>query len=161
MNRKFAVILLVMCTIACSFVFAQNVNKKTEKPKKKSVLIVRDSSGLEIAVTRILNDSLSKLGCRVKEAELSNIKKENASSYKISIVFSAIKAGNEVDPRIQNFISSKADTLSKVFLFTVYGGLYDEQGKKVDATTEATKALHPDLIARQILRSVKPAVLPP
>ena len=156
MCRKIAVSFLVICTIACSFVFAQNVIKKVEKPQKKTVLILKDSSNLEIAVSRIISDTLIKLGCKVKEARLANVNKENASSYRITIIFNAMSAGNEVDPRIQKFIASKVDTSSKVFLYSVYGSIYNQQGENVDATTEATKALHPELIADHILRSLKP-----
>jgi len=147
--------------IACVPVFAQNDAKKVEKPKKKAVLILKDTSNLEIAVSRILSDTLTKLGYKVKEAGLANVNKENAALYKISIVFSAISAGNEVDPRIQKFIASKDGTSSKVLLYTVYGGIYNKRGEKVDATTEATKALHPALIADQIMHSLKPYVLHP
>jgi hypothetical protein len=161
MRRKFAVSFLVIFTIACSFVFAQNAIKKVENPKKKSVLILKDSSNLEIAVSRIISDTLTKAGYKVKEAELANVNKENASLYRVSIIFSAISAGNEVDPRIQKFIASKVDTSSKVFLFSVYGSIYNKQAENVDATTEATKALHPELIADQIIRTIKPKVLHP
>jgi hypothetical protein len=158
MCRKCAVSFLVILTIACSFVFAQNGNKKAEKPKKNSVLILKDSSNLEIAVSRIISDTLTKLGYKVKEAELANINKENASLYGVSILFSAIRAGNQVDPSIEKFIASKVGTSSKVYLFSVYGNIYNKQGKNVDATTEATKALHPELIADQILRTINPKV---
>lgn len=161
MCRKFAVSFLVLVTIACSFNFAQSVVKKAEKPKKKSILIIKDSSNLEIAVSRIISDTLTKLGYKVKEAGLANVNKENASLYRVSIIFSAISAGNEIDPRIQNFIASKVDTSSKVFLFSVYGSIYNKQAENVDATTEATKALHPELIADQIIRTIKPKVLHP
>jgi ABC-type proline/glycine betaine transport system substrate-binding protein len=161
MRRKFAVSLLVLLAIACSFIYAQNDIKKAVKPPKKSVLILKDTSSLETAVSRIISDTLTKLGCKVKVAELANINKKYASLYKVSIIFSAINAGNEVDPRIQNFIASKVDTSSKVFVYSVYGSIYSKQGEKVDATTEATKALHPGLIADQILRSLKPYLFHP
>jgi hypothetical protein len=161
MCRKLAVSFLVIFTIACSFVFAQNVIKKVEKPKIKSVLILKDTSSLEMAVSRIISDTLTKLGYKVKEAELANVNKEKASLYKVSIIFSAISPGNEVDPRIQKFIASKVDTSSKVFLFSVYGSIYSKQGENVDATSEATKALHPELIADQIIRTIKSKVLHP
>ena len=150
---------MVILAIASSFIFAQNDIKKAEKPKKKSVLILKDSSILETAVSRILSDTLAKLGYKVKEAELANVNKEKASLYRVSIIFSAINAGNEVDPRIQKFIASKTDTASKVYLFTVYGSIYNKQGENVDATTEATNALHPELIADQIIRTIKSKVL--
>ncbi len=161
MCRKFAASFLIVVAIGCYFAFAQNVVNKAEKPKIKPVLILKDSSNLETAVSRIISDTLAKLGYKIKEASLANAAKENASSYGFSILFSAINAGNEVDPRIQNFIMSKADTSSKVFLFSVYGNIYNKKGKHVDATTEATKALHPELIADQILRTIKPSALHP
>jgi hypothetical protein len=116
---------------------------------------------LEIADSRIISDTLTKLDYKVKEAELANVNKENASLYRVSIIFSAISPGNEVDPRVQKFIASKVDTSSKVFLFTVYGSIYSEQGEKVDATSEATKALHQELIADQIIRTIKSKVRHP
>jgi hypothetical protein len=159
MRGKFAVILLIICSIACSFAFAQNTGKKAEKTRKKSILIVKDSSSLETAVSRIISKTLAKSGYKVKETDLAHIGKEKVSSHKVSILFSAVNPGNEVDPRIQNFIAAKSDTSSKVFLFSVYGSTYDKEGKTVDATTEATKALHPEMIADQIMRSIKPDLL--
>jgi hypothetical protein len=161
MCRKLAVSFLVIFTIACSFVFAQNVIKKVEKPKNNSVLILKDTSTLEMAVSRIISDTLTKLGYKVKETGLKNVNKENASLYRVSIIFSAISAGNEIDPRVQKFIASKVDTISKVYLFSVYGSIYNKQGENVDATTEATKALHPELIADHIIRTIKPKALHP
>ena len=123
------------------------------------MLMAKVGSRMAIAISMLL--LTIGMAYKIKEASLANAAKENASSYGFSILFSAINAGNEVDPRIQNFIMSKADTSSKVFLFSVYGDIYNKKGKHVDATTEATKALHPELIADQILRTIKPSALHP
>ena len=152
MYRKIIVSVLFLFSIGYSPVFAKS---HTGKSAGKSVLILKDSSTLEVSVSRILQDTLTKLGYKVKEADLSNISKEKASSYDISIVFSAINPGDEVDPAVDTFIASKAKTTSKVFLYSVYGNVY-KKGENVDAVTQATKELHPELIAAQIIRSLKP-----
>jgi hypothetical protein len=155
MYRKIIVNILILFTIVYFPVFAKHQIEKV-KPAKKSVLILKDSSDLEISVSRILQDTLTKLGYKVKEVGLSNISKEYASSYSISIIFSAINAGDEVDSRIQNYMASKVDTTSKIYLYSVYGSIYNQKEEKVDAMTQATKELHPDLIAAHIIRSLRP-----
>jgi hypothetical protein len=146
--------MLILCTIVSSPLFAKQQKEKV-KPVKKSAIIFKDSSELEISVARILQDTLTKLGYKVKEEKISNIGKEKPSSYKISIIFSAINTDKEVDPRIDTYINAKVDTTSKIVLFNVYGNIYEKKGEDVDAETQASKELHPDLIVRQILRSLK------
>jgi len=161
MYRKISFGLLLLSLIASPFIFAQN-KADTAKPAvtnpvdKKSALIVKDSSKLETAVTRILKDTLTKNGYTVKEVTLADAAKEKASEYTVSIVFSAIRPGNEVDPVIRSFINSKAGSASKVILYTVYGKEVDKKEKTaVDATTQATAALHPQLVADHILKGFK------
>ena len=154
MNRKFVVSVLFLFTIAASLIYAQN---KVEKAKtaKNSILILKDSSRLEISVSRIIIDTLTKRGYHVKVAKLADASKENASLYKINIVFNAVKAGNEIDPRIRKFITSKGDTSSKVFLYTVYGNIFNKRGNDIDAITQATETLRPQIIANHILWTLK------
>ena len=154
MQRKFYLSIVFLLTVTFSFVFAQSHTGKI-KPVKKSILILKDSSNLETAVSQILRDTLSKLGYKVKETGLADIGREKASSYKISIIFSAINPGREIDPRIRDFIESKGSKSSKVDLYTVWGTVYDKQDEKVDAMSQASKALRPQLIADHILRSLK------
>lgn len=155
MSRKIAFSIFFLSTIMLSFAFAQNQknHKANLKPVQKSVLILKDSSNLEITVSRMIKDTLTKLGYNVKEAEIADVNNEKASLYKISIVFSAVNAGNEIDPGVQKFIASKTDTTSRIILYTVYGTVYQEKHENVDATTQATQTLHPKLIADHILRS--------
>jgi hypothetical protein len=155
MYRKIIVGILFLLAMACIPVFAKQQSAKV-KPAEKTVLICKDSSALEIAVDRILRDTLTKLGYTVNDVDLAKISKEKASSYTISIIFSAINPGDEVDPRIQEYIASKVDTTAKIYLYTVYGGVYKQKNQNVDATTQATKDLHPVLIAKHILRSLRP-----
>ena len=124
MLKKISVSILCLLAILLSPLSAQNKSEKV-KPVKKSILIVKDSSDLEVAVCRIVTDSLSKLGYTVKEVGLADIGNEKASSYKFSIVFSAITAAGEVDPSIQKFIDSGVGK-SKVHLYTVYGKVFNK-----------------------------------
>lgn len=151
-NKNILSIFLTLTTVV-SLVSAQS-HTEVPKPVAKSILILKDSSTLEISVSRIISDSLTKIGYKVKETSLADINKENASAYYLSIVFSAMNPGNEIDPRIQKFITTKSDS-SKVLLYTVYGNVYGQKRNDVDATTQATQALHPQLIANHILRSLK------
>ncbi len=154
MNIRSRVSVFFLLVTLFSLVFAQR-NSPKSKPVEKAVLIVKNSSNLEISVSRIIRDSLSKTGYTVKEVSFADAKKENASLYSFSIVFNAIKPGNDIDPRIQKFIASKSGSSSKVLLYTVYGNPFNKKGKYVDATTQATQALQPQLIANHILRSLK------
>lgn len=153
MNRKSSLIVLILLTTVFSLSFAQKHTKEV-KPAVKSILILKDSSDLEISVSRIISDSLTKIGYKVKETDFADVNNEKASAYYLSIVFSAMNPGNEIDSRVQKFISTKSGT-SKVFLYTVYGNIYNQTDTTVDATTQATQALHPQLIANHILRSLK------
>jgi hypothetical protein len=155
MNGKIIVGVLFLFTIAFSPVFAKQQVEKV-KHAKKSALIVRDSTALEIAVSGIIQDTLTKSGYKVKEVGLDSVGKENASSYTISIIFSGINKGDEMDPRIQKYIASKVDSTSKIAFYNVYGSIYSKKDANVDAMTQATKELHSELIAKQILRSLKP-----
>jgi hypothetical protein len=154
MSRKIIVCCLFLFTIVFPLLSAKNAVEKA-KPVKKSVLIVKDSSELETAVSRVVKDSLSKLGYKVKEISFTDVGKEKASLYKISIVFSAVNPGEEIDTTIQKFMSLADGKSSKVLLYTVYGKVHDMKDKNVDATTEASKELHPQLIAEHILHSLK------
>jgi hypothetical protein len=120
---------------------------------KKKALIIKDSSDLENSVTRILKDTLSKIGYDVKEVPIASISNEKASDYTLSIVFSAIKAGNDADPVVRKFVESKKNSKSQVKVYTVYGTVYKKKSD-VDATSEATKALHPKLVSDRILKSL-------
>jgi response regulator RpfG family c-di-GMP phosphodiesterase len=158
MSRKITFSIIFLVTIVCSFVFAEDQSAK-EKQAKITVLIVKDSSYLEMSVSRILQDSLTRRGYSVNEVNIADIGSKKASSYTISIIFSAISPGNEVAPSIQNYISTKKDSEAKILLYTVYGNVYTKKAEpaaKVDATTQASEKLHPELIATQILRSLKP-----
>jgi hypothetical protein len=155
MYQKVTVSIVFLVLLLLSLVFAQNQNDK-EAPTKKSALILKDSTRLEIAVSRLIRDTLTKLGYNVKEVDLVNVGKENASLYNLSIIFSAINPGKEVDPRIQKYIEAKSDTSSKVILYTVYGSVHKKGKENVDAASQATKALHPQIIANHILKSLKP-----
>ncbi|MBN1307811.1 MAG: hypothetical protein JXA18_07835 [Chitinispirillaceae bacterium] len=156
MQRKFYMSIVFLFTAAFSFVFAQSHTGKIKPVKKsKSILILKDSSNLETAVSQILRDSLLKLGYQVKETALADAGREKASSYKISIIFNAINPGREIDPRIRKFIESKGTASSKVNVYTVWGTVYDKQDKRVDAMSQASKALRPQLIADHILRSLE------
>jgi hypothetical protein len=153
-RRIFFALLLFTALVSLPAVALQNTD--TVPPKNKCALILRDSTTLEKRVARIVADTLTKLGYTVKETLLPDSKNESASTYTISIVFSAIRPGNEVDPRIQKFMTSKKDASSRVMLFTVYGGEHYKKDATVDATTQATEKLHPDLVARRIIQSLKP-----
>lgn len=154
MNRKIRLSVFYLLATGFSLVLAQNA---IEKPKTvpKKILILKDSSELEISVSRIIKDSLSKIGYMVKETSYKDISKENASLYNITIVFNAIKPGNEIDPRVRKFVTTKTDTSSKVFIYSVYGNIHTTNENYVDATTQATQALRPRIIANHILRSLK------
>jgi hypothetical protein len=119
------------------------------------VLIVKDSSDLEIAVARILKDTLSKIGYEIKDVPIASINTENASDYTVSIVFSAIKAGMDTDPAVRKFVASKNGSKSQVKVYTVYGNVYKKTKHDIDATSEATKALHPKLVSDRILKSLQ------
>ncbi len=155
MNRKTRFSVFYLLAIGFSPVLAQN---SFEKPKttSKKILILKDSSELEISVSRIIKDSLTKIGYMVKEAGYNDIDKEKASLYNISIIFNAIKPGNEIDPRVRKFVTTKSDTSSKVFIYSVYGNMYNTNENYIDATTQATQAFRPQLIANHIFRSLKP-----
>jgi hypothetical protein len=155
MANNLIVGVMLLFAIPFSLYSAQNKTEKA-KPVKKTILIVKDSSDLEATVSRIINDSLAKKGYKIKETNLADVGKENPSSYKLSIIFSAVNAGEEIDPRIQKYISSKIDPASKTVIFTVYGAVYsNEKDKTVDASSEATKTLRAPLIAEHILQSLK------
>lgn len=155
MLNKITVTIISICILTIlSFVYAQNVTDSTVS-QKKTVLIIKDSSSLEISVVRILKDTLSKIGYEVKETPIADISKEKASDYTVSIVFSAIKAGNDSDPSIRKFVASKAGTTAKVKLYTVYGNVYKKGDSDIDAKSEATKAMHPKLVADRILKSLE------
>jgi hypothetical protein len=154
MYRIIIVSILFLFAIAYSPVIAKRPVEKV-KHAKKSALILKDSSNLEVSVSRIIQDTLTKSGYKVKEIHLADVSKEKASSYTISILFSAVNKGDEVDTRIQNYIASKVDTTSKVYLYNVYGNIYNKKDENVDAKTQASIDLHPDLIAAQIIRSLK------
>jgi hypothetical protein len=160
MYRKIYAGILLISLTACSFVFAMNeadtAKQAVTKPVvKKSALIVNDSSKLEVSVTRILKDTLTKNGYSVKETQFTGIGKEKASDYTVSIVFSAINPGNEITPVIQSFINTKAGSSSRVILYTVYGTDVNKKDTTVDATSQATSALHPQQVADHILKSLK------
>ena len=147
-------LLIVMILISTTNIIAQQeISLPDSIPKK--VLIVRDSSRLEIAVTRHIKESLGKSGYVVKEVSIYNVNSEKASSYNVSIIFRGMNAGNEINPAIQRFIASKSDTSQKVILYSVYGNTYNSQVKNIDAMTDATVSIRPRLIADQILRSFK------
>jgi hypothetical protein len=154
MYKKIIVSAIVLLTVAFS-VFSAEKHSGKVMPAKKSILIVKDSSELETAVSRIIVDTLSKLGYTVKEVGLADIGKENAPSYKFSIVFSAVNPGEEIEPSVQKFMASANGKSSKVLLYSVYGNVHTTQDKNVDATTQATKELHPPMIAEHILHSLK------
>jgi hypothetical protein len=150
LSRALFLVLVLLATVI--------LGKQPEKAShaKHAVLILQDSSALETTVSRMVSDSLTKSGYSVKIASLSDIGKEKASLYAYSIVFSAITVGDEIDPVIEKFIKTKPEnSSSKVILYTVYGNAHDKQKKEVDATTEATETLHPQLIVDHILRSLK------
>jgi hypothetical protein len=42
-----------------------------------------------------------------------------------------------------------------VILYTVYGSIYTTKSENVDATTQATSAQHPQIIANHIVQSFK------
>jgi hypothetical protein len=153
MNRKIRLSVFYLLATGFSLVLAQNA---IEKPKTvpKKILILKDSSKLEISVSRIIKDSLTKIGYVVKETGYKDINKEKASLYNLSIVFNAIKPGNEIDSRVRKFVATKSDTTSKVFIYTVYGTTFDTKDNYIDATTQATQALQPQLIANHILRNL-------
>jgi len=153
-NKITVTMLAIYLLTILSLVSAQNAADSTVSPKK-TVLILKDSSRLEISVARILKDTLSKIGYDVKEVPIDDINREKASDYSISIVFSAIKAGNDSDPAIRKFVASKAGSSSIVKLYTVYGNVYKKSESGVDATSEATKAMHPKLVADRILKSLQ------
>jgi hypothetical protein len=154
MYRKFIVSALILSAVL--FTFAQSPAGKAKPVKKsKSILILKDTTNLEKSVAQILNDTLSKLGYTVKEAALADIGNEKASSHKISIIFSAVTVGDEPDPRISKYIASKGKTSAEVKLYSVWGAVYDKKDEKTDAVTQASAALHPQLIADQILKSLK------
>jgi hypothetical protein len=156
MLKKITIVTLAICFLTMlSLVSAQNATDSTTVSLKKTALIIQDSSKLEISVTRILKDTLSKIGYDVKDIPIASIGNEKASDYTVSIVFSAIKAGSDSDPAIRKFVASKAGSLSQVKLFTVYGNVYSKGKRNVDATSEATKALHPKLVADRVLKSLQ------
>ena len=156
MPRKVYMNIVFLVTVAFSFVFSQSHTGKIKPVKKsKSILILKDTSSLETTVSQILRDTLSKLGYMVKETGLADIGREKASLYEISIIFSAIKPGREIDPPIRKFIESKGTASSEVNVYTVWGTVYDKQDEKVDAMSQASNALRPQLIADHILRSLK------
>jgi hypothetical protein len=156
MRRNIIVSTFVLLTIVFSFVFAQAGTAKAKPVKtSKSILILKDTTKLEASVSQLLRDTLSKLGYTVKEAAFADIGKEIASSYKISIIFSAVNTRDEPDPRIDKFIASKGKSSSEVKLFTVCGALFDKKDEKTDAITQASAALHPQMIADQIMKSLK------
>ena len=147
-------LLIVFIFISTTNIIAQQARSLPDSIPKK-VLIVRDSSRLEIAVTRHIKESLGKSGYVVKEVSIYNVNSEKASSYNVSIIFRGMNAGNEINPVIQRFIASKSDTSQKVILYSVYGNTYNSQVKNIDAMTDATVSIRPRLIADQILRSFK------
>ena len=147
-------LLILMILISTTNIIAQQEMSLPDSIPKK-VLIVRDSSRLEIAVTRHIKESLGKSGYVVKEVSIYNVNSEKASSYNVSIIFRGMNAGNEINPAIQRFIASKSDTSQKVILYSVYGNTYNSQVKNIDAMTDATVSIRPRLIANQILRSFK------
>jgi hypothetical protein len=156
MNRKIRLSIFYLLTTGFSLVSAQNTLEKPKPaPVHKKILILKDSTELEISVSRIVRDSLTKSGYVVKETSYKDINKEKASLYNITIVFNAIKPGNEIDSRVRKFITTKSDTASKVFIYSVYGNIYTANDSLPDATTQATEALRPQLIASHILRSLK------
>jgi hypothetical protein len=155
MLKKLTITMLAICFLTMlSLVSAQNASDNTVL-SKKTALIIKDSSDLEISVARILKDTLSKSGYDVKEVPITSISNEKASDYTVSIVFSAIKAGNDSDPAVRKFVASKNGSKSQVKVYTVYGNVYNKEKRDVDATSEATKALHPKLVADRILKSLQ------
>jgi len=157
MLKKLTVSALAVCFLTIiSLISAQDTSYNTiSTSTKKTVLIIKDSSDLEISVTRILKDTLLKIGYDVKVVPIALINNEKASDYTVSIVFSAIKAGDDSDPSIRKFVASKKGSESQVKVYTVYGNVYNKKKRDVDATSEATKTLHPKLVSDRILKSLQ------
>jgi hypothetical protein len=156
MRRKTIVSALMLFAVTFSFAFAQSHTGKAKPVKKsKPILILKDTTALEASVAQIVKDALEKIGYTVKEAPLADIGKEKASSYKITLIFNGITTGDEPDPRIDKYIASKGKTSSEVKLYSVCGAVYDKKDEKTDAITKASDAVHPQLIADQILKSLK------
>jgi sulfite reductase alpha subunit-like flavoprotein len=156
MRSIISVIFFLLLTVGCSFVYAQAQPRKIKAVKNtKSILILKDTTSLETSVAKILIDSLSKKGYTVKQSPLADLIIKKASKYNISIIFSAVTTGENMDPRIDKFIASKGETTSEVKIFTVCGAIYDNKDTKIDALTQASSALHPQMIADQILKTLK------
>jgi hypothetical protein len=160
MFKKSFIAVLMLLIVVFSYTYSQSTAEKV-KPSKKTVLLVRDSTQLEVTVAKVLRDTLSKMGYKVKEVGLSEVGKENASLFKVSIVFSAVvHPGDEINSDIDKFLSSRESKSSKIFLFNVSGTLHPRSGgkkldKPVDATSQATESSNPKLIADHILYEIK------
>jgi len=120
----------------------------------RTVLIAKNDSYLENAVSAILGDSLSLRGFSIKIISLEFLEKERSGNYRATIVMNAIQSSKEQSV-VRAYTRALGADQSKILVFTVYGEEW-KTGKVVgDAVTGATKTLNPAAIAEKILGRIE------
>jgi hypothetical protein len=155
MGRAASIAVLILIAAACfSGLFPQGNQEPNESGKPKVVLIAKGDTYLEIAVAKILNDSLGERGFAVKTIDIGNLASENATLYSASIVFNGVRS-MDLTQQARSYIGGSGLSRSHVLICTVYGEQW-EKGKKAmpDAIAAATTSLNPPDIAARILRQL-------
>jgi hypothetical protein len=146
---------LMVVAMACGtrlFAAPNDTSERMDTTVSMNVLIVKGNSYLENTVTKIVQDSLSRLGFSVNSVPLKKLGSENPANYKAIIVFSAIKVSGQLDPLVKKFIDTKSnDPSSNVMICTVYGERWGGARVKTDAVSAATKTLNPAAVAAKIV----------
>ncbi len=122
--------------------------KKTEL--SKTVLIVKDDSYMENAVSQILSDSLIAKGFTITTLNMESLKSEEPGSYRASIIFNAIHS-SKITGVVRSFARALSAEQSNILICTVTGETWKEGKPLVDAVASATKNLNPVNVAGKIL----------
>lgn len=148
LSREFPALLL---GALLSSAIAQNDSASdTVPPPFKNVLIVKNDTYLENAVSKIIADSLAQKGFTVKIVSLESLKDEQPGAYGASIIFSAIRS-SKMSPIVRSYARALGATQSNIMVCTVYGGQWMSDQTKADAVAAATKTLNPAEVAGRII----------
>lgn len=144
---------LILLLFFLSLFFWERAYGRSGSPERKEILLAKGSSILENEVARIVTDSLHQRGLSVKIVHTDTLARENTDSFRVSVIFNAMKSGKFVEPA-RRFLQDHDIRKTNILLFTVYGELYDSPRPAVDAVTAATTSLNPWEISEKILKSV-------